>query len=179
MMPGRAELALINHELATAEAQRNEAQRLLAQWQGPESEMATVELQLAQLRAQRDSDRAAWGKAGCLGDPPADPPDLVTLERARARLRERLGANDSALQAAAGTAQRAQERLGVLSLQKRSVHLRATIEAVRERLDDHVVPAIIAAMSELAGIQSIGAVLAGRLDPESTAASRRDVRYLG
>ena len=53
MMPGRAELALINHELATAEAQRNEAQRLLAQWQGPESEMATVELQLAQLRAQR------------------------------------------------------------------------------------------------------------------------------
>ena len=39
--------------------------------------------------------------------------------------------------------------------------------------------AIIAAMSELAGIQSIGAVLAGRLDPESTAASRRDVRYLG
>jgi hypothetical protein len=104
---------------------------------------------------------------------------LVTLERARARLRERLGANDSALQAAAGTAQRAQERLGVLSLQKRSVHLRATIEAVRERLDDHVVPAIIAAMSELAGIQSIGAVLAGRLDPESTAASRRDVRYLG
>jgi len=39
--------------------------------------------------------------------------------------------------------------------------------------------AIIAAMSELAAIQSIGAVLAGRLDPESTAASRRDVRYLG
>jgi len=40
---------------------------------------------------------------------------------------------------------------------------------VRERLDDHVVPAIIAAMSELAAIQSIGAVLAGRLDPETTA----------
>ena len=74
--------------------------------------MATVELQLAQLQAQRNSDRAAWNEAGCLGDPPADPPDLVTLERARARLRERLGANDSALQAAAGTAQRAQERLG-------------------------------------------------------------------
>ena len=34
-------------------------------------------------------------------------------------------------------------------------------------------------MSELAAIQSIGAVLAGRLDAESTAASRRDVRYLG
>ena len=66
MMPGRAELALINHELATAEAQRNEAQRLLAQWQGPESEMATVELQLAQLRAQRDSDRAAWAASAIL-----------------------------------------------------------------------------------------------------------------
>jgi hypothetical protein len=59
------------------------------------------------------------------------------------------------------------------------VHLRATIEAVRERLEDHVVPALIASMSDLAAIQSIGAVLAGRLDPESSAASRRDVRYLG
>ena len=53
MMPGRAELALINRELAAAMAQRDEAQRLLDQWQGRESEMATVELQLAQLRAQR------------------------------------------------------------------------------------------------------------------------------
>ena len=52
-MPGRAELALINRELAAAMAQRDEAQRLLDQWQGRESEMATVELQLAQLRAQR------------------------------------------------------------------------------------------------------------------------------
>ena len=35
----------------------------------------------------------------------------------------------------------AQERIEALTLQKRSVHLRAIIEAVRERLDDHVVPA--------------------------------------
>ena len=68
MTPARAELALIIREIAAVEAQR-----LLDQWQGPESEMATVELQLAQLRAQRDSDRAAWNDAGCLGDPPADP----------------------------------------------------------------------------------------------------------
>ena len=115
----------------------------------------------------------------CLGDPPTDPPDLLTLERARARLRERLGANEGALRAAAGVVQRAHERLADLSLQKRSAHLRATIEAVGERLDDHVVPALIASLSELAAIQSIGAVLAGRLDAESTAASRRDVRYLG
>jgi hypothetical protein len=141
--------------------------------------MATVELQLAQLQAQRNSDRAAWNEAGCLGDPPADPPDFVTLERARARLRERLGVNDSALQAAAGAAQRAQERFGALSLQKRSVHLRAVIEAVRERLDGHGVAKIIASMNELVAIQSIATVLAGRLDQESIAASRRDVRYLG
>jgi hypothetical protein len=31
----------------------------------------------------------------------------------------------------------------------------------------------------MAAIQSMGAVLAGRLDPESTAACRMDVRYLG
>ena len=74
MMPGRAELALINRELAAAMAQRDEAQRLLDQWQGRESEMATVELQLAQLRAQRDHDRAARNDAGCLGEPPVDPP---------------------------------------------------------------------------------------------------------
>ena len=45
-----------------------------------------------------------------------------------ARLRERLGANESALQADAGTAQLAQERFGALNLQKRSVHLRATLD---------------------------------------------------
>ena|SRR6516225_5688225 len=147
--------------------------------QGPESELALVETQLQELREQRERDRAAWNDAGCLGDPPADPPDPLTFERARARLRERLGANEGALRAAAGVVQRAHERLADLSLQKRSAHLRATIEAVGERLDDHVVPALIASLSELAAIQSIGAVLAGRLDAESTAASRRDVRYLG
>ena len=47
MTPARAELALIIREIAAVEAQRDEARRLLDQWQGPESEMATVELQLA------------------------------------------------------------------------------------------------------------------------------------
>jgi hypothetical protein len=81
LTPARAELARINAEMLAVAAGRDEEQRLLAQWQGPQSEMATVELQLSQLRAQRDSARAAWNDAGCLGDPPADPPELVTLER--------------------------------------------------------------------------------------------------
>jgi len=61
MTPARAELALIIREIAAVEAQR-----LLDQWPGPKSEMATVELQLAQLRAQRDSDRAAWAASAIL-----------------------------------------------------------------------------------------------------------------
>jgi hypothetical protein len=173
MTPARADLASINVEIAAGAAERDEAQRLLDQSRGPNSELATVELQLAQLRSQRDSDRAAWNDAGCVGDPPADPPDLLTLERARFRLRERLGADDGALQAAAETVRRAQDRHAALTLQKRSVHLRATIEAVRERrLDAHAVPAIVASLNELAAIQSIAAVLAGRQDPESISASR-------
>jgi hypothetical protein len=146
LTPARAELARVNALIAAAMAERDEAQRLVDRWRGPSSEMATVELQIAQLQAQHRRDRAAWNDRGCLGDPPVDPPDLLTLERARARLRESLGATDAVVEAAAATVQRAQERFGALSLQKRSAHLRATVEAVRERLDDHVVPAIIASM---------------------------------
>jgi hypothetical protein len=170
--PARAELARINAQIAAVKAQRDEAQRLLDQWQGPESELALVETQLQELRAQRERDRAAWNERGCPGDPPADPPDLLTLERARARLRDRLGANDNALAAAAGVAQRVQERLAALSLQKRSAHLRAALEACRERLDGHGIAAIIASLSELAVLQSIVTVLGNQRDPESVAVSR-------
>src|SRR5262249_21642612 len=128
--------------------------------------------QLAQLRTQRDTARSAWNEAGCVGDPPGDPPDLLTLERARARLRASLGANDSALQAAADTVQRDTEQLAVLSLQQRSAHRRATIEAVRTRLDDHAVPVLIAGLNELAAVQSIATALTNQRDAESTAASR-------
>ena len=38
-----AELAHINVQIAAAEAERDEAQGLLDQWRGPESEMVTVE----------------------------------------------------------------------------------------------------------------------------------------
>jgi hypothetical protein len=173
LTPARAELARIDAQIAAAAAERDEAQRFIAQWRGPSSEMATVELQLSQLRAQRDSDRAAWNDGGCLGEPPGDPPDLLILERTRARLRERLGGNEGALQAAAETAERAQERFATLSLQKKSVHLRAVIEAARERIDDHAVPAIIASINELGSVQNIARVLADRVDdPESVAASR-------
>ena len=172
LTPARASQARINAQIAAAAAERDEARRMLAQWRGPSSEMATVELQLSQLMAQRDSDRAAWNAAGCVGAPPADPPDLITLERARARLGERLGGNESALQAAAETAERAQERFAALSLQKKSAHLRATIEAARERIEDHAVPAIIASINELGSVQNIATVLARRQDLESIAASR-------
>jgi hypothetical protein len=97
---------------------------------------------------------------------------LLATPRARARLRESLGANDATVEAAADTVRRAQERFAALTLQKRSVHLRATVEAVCERLDGHAVPAIIASMNELVAIQSIATVLANQRDPESTAASR-------
>ena len=73
-------------------------------------------------------------------------------------MRERLGADDNALEAAAGTVQRAQERLGALSLQQRSAHLRAVVEAVRERLEDHSVPAIIAWINGLGAVQNIATV---------------------
>ena len=172
LTPARAELARTNAEMSAAAAERDEAQRVLDQWRGRNSEIALVESQLAQLRAQRDGVRSGWDDAGCLGDPPADPPDLLTLERARARLRERLGADESDLQAAAETVQRGQERFAALSLQKRSVHLRATIEAARERLEEHVVPAIIASLNELGAVASIATVLADRMDLESLAASR-------
>jgi hypothetical protein len=142
MTPARAELAQLNREIAAVEAQRDEAQRLLDRWTGPESELATVETQLSQLREQCKAARDAWNDAGCPGDPPVDPPDLLTLERARARVRENLGAADAAVEAAAATARRAQEQRDALILQKRSAHLRATVEAVRERLDEHAVPVI-------------------------------------
>jgi hypothetical protein len=171
LTPARAELARINVQIAAVEAERDEAQRLVGQWEGPASEMVTVERRLADLRAQRERDRAEWNDAGCPGDPPVDPPDLLTLERARARLRESL-ANEAVVQAAAETAQRAQERRDALILQKRSAHLRATVEAVRERLEDHAIPAMIASMNELAALQSIGGALAGQGDPEATSASR-------
>ena len=96
----------------------------------------------------------------------------MTLERARARLREQLGANDSALQAAAGVVQRTTNELAALSLQQRSAHLRATTEAVRTRLGEHAVPVLIAGLNELASIQSIATVLTNQRDAESTAASR-------
>ena len=172
LTPVRSELVRANASIAALQAERAEAQRLIDRWHGPESEMATVEAQLAQLQAQRDSDRDAWNERGCPGDPPADPPDLLTLERARARLREQLGANDSALQAAAGVVQRTTNELAALSLQQRSAHLRATIEAVRTRLAEHAVPVLIAGLNELAVLQSIATVLARQGDSESTAASR-------
>ena len=74
LTPARAELARVNALIAAVAAERDEAQALVDRWRGPESEMATIELQIAQLRAQRDSDRAAWSDRGCLGDPPVDPP---------------------------------------------------------------------------------------------------------
>jgi hypothetical protein len=172
LTPARAELARANAQIAAVKAERDEAQRLIDRWHGPQSEIATVEAQLAQLLAQRDSHRAAWNEAGCVGDPPGDPPDLLTLERARARLRERLGASDGELQAAAGVVQRTTNELAALSLQQRSTHLRATIEAVRTRLGEHAVPVLIAGLNELASIQSIATALANQRDPESTAASR-------
>jgi len=76
LTPARTELSHINAQIAAVVAQRDEAQRTVDRWQGPQSEMATVEAQLKQLREQCASDRAAWNDAGCPGDPPADPPDL-------------------------------------------------------------------------------------------------------
>jgi hypothetical protein len=111
MTPGRSELELINREIAKAISERDEAQRVLDRLRGPDSELATVEAQLSQLRAQRDRARFEWNEQGCIGDPPADPPDLVTLERARARLRANLGVDDAALRALAARAADAQERL--------------------------------------------------------------------
>src|SRR5262245_61591372 len=114
------------------EAERDEAQALL---DGLGAELQTVEEQLAPLQSQWDSDLAAWNDAGCPGDPPEAPRDYVTLQRARVVLREKLGANDRTLQAAEGIVQSSRERLAVLSLQRRSAHRRAAVEAVRERLD--------------------------------------------
>jgi hypothetical protein len=172
LTPARSELARTNAQIAVLKAERDEAQRLLDRWHGPESEVTTVEAQLAQLRSQCQADRAAWNDTGCVGDPPADPPDLLTLERARARLCEQLGANDSALQTAASAVQRTTNELAALSLQQRSAHLRATIEAVRTRLAEHAVPVLIAGLNELAVLQSIATVLARPDDLEATAASR-------
>jgi hypothetical protein len=73
LTPARVELAGTNAQITSLQAERAEAQWLIDRWHGPQSEMATVEAQLAQLRSQCQADRAAWNDAGCVGDPPGDP----------------------------------------------------------------------------------------------------------
>jgi len=172
LTPARAELARINAEIAVRRVENEDARKLVDVWRGPTSELATVEAQLAAQREQRDAARDEWNAQGCPGDPPVEPTDLISLERARARLRDRLDANEAVVAAAVGRAERAQHLLAELEADQGSAHLRGAVEAVKERLDTHAIPALITFLGELATAQSISTVLEERRDPAATSASR-------
>jgi hypothetical protein len=173
LTPARAELARLNAAIAVRRVEYEDARKLVDAWRGPTSELALVEAQLVELCAQRDAARDEWNALGCPGDPPREPTDIVTLERARARLRDRLDANEAVVQAAAGMAERAQHLLASLDADQRSAYLRAIVEAVRERLESHAFQAMAAATAELVALQTIAVVLANPADAEATSVSRQ------
>jgi hypothetical protein len=165
----RHELSRLNSEIASAIAERDEAQRQVDRLERPTALLAEVTHEYAVAKAAHDAAITRWYEGGCVGYRPSSPTPMLELERKIGELRHDVGASDGALQTA-------REALGEQNArgQKASATYRAAAEAVIERVRTKAHEAMIESLRQLLAPESVAAELSriGVRDPEALSAAR-------
>ena len=155
----RQELVAINELIAAAQEAHEVAHQGVHRFERPAAEVQIARAELAALKSVHDTEIASWYEAGCSGDHPQTPLELLRLEHQVGELACNVGAVENRLAEAHEALQRENVHLGQLQLRHRSVLYRAVTEAAQARLYTKAVPALINALSEFAVIESLATKL--------------------
>jgi hypothetical protein len=176
-MSARSELAAINTQLTEATKARDAAQEAHDRLAKPALLLDEAKEVLVAEQKAHGADVTAWYTNGCVGPRPPLPSSLEEAERKIGELTRDKDANEPDLETAAGGLQAAIEHHEEISVRQRGALYRAAVEAARERLEQHCLPAMIRRMAELDVVQSLSTELLNRggganPQPEAMSASR-------
>jgi hypothetical protein len=178
--PARQELVELNKLIAAAQAKRATAQEVVERFERPAAEVQIARNELDRLKLSHDAAIVSWYEAGCTGDRPETPAQLLQLEHRLGQLVRNVGAVEDRLAAAVEVLQRENIALGELQVRHRSAVYRAVTEAAQDRLHAKAVPALISMLAEFAVVESLAAVLRGYgpTDPDGASASQELYRKI-
>jgi hypothetical protein len=148
--PARQELVALNDLIAAAQEARDVAQQAVIRFERPAAEVQIARAELTAQKALHDTEIVSCYEAGCSGDRPQTPLELLRLEHQVGQLARNVGAVEDRLAAAHEALQRENVHLGQLQLRHRSALHRAATEAARARLYAKAVPALINMLCEFA-----------------------------
>jgi multidrug resistance efflux pump len=112
----RQELSCLNSEIASATADRDEAQGRVSRLERPTALLAEVTHEYAVAKAAHDAAVIAWYQGGAIGSRPAPSPAMLELERRIGELHQDVGASGDALQSAQTALDAQNVHLGQFSL---------------------------------------------------------------
>jgi hypothetical protein len=156
--------------IAAAQEAREVAQQAVHRFERPATEVQIARAELAALKSVHDTEIASWYEAGCSGDHPQTPLELLRLEHQVGELACNVGAVENRLVEAHEALQRENVHLAQLQLRHCSTTYRAVTEAAqarlyaeaKERADPARLPARRAALHEDAWHHDAGGAARGR-----------------
>jgi hypothetical protein len=170
----RQELSRLNSEIASATADRDEAQRQVNRLERPTALLAEAVQEHAAEKVAHDAAVVVWYQGGAIGSRPAPSPAMLELERRIGELHQDVGASGDALKSAQTALDAQNAHLGQLALARQSALYRSAAEAAGAFLETECKPAMIASLAKLAVIESLAAELRrlGTREPAAMSVSR-------